>query len=196
MTMVQPSRQTLADLIPLIEHANLSSIQKRDQISAVRTVARLLGAAPEDIQADPAKLRRRLETIAWKAEGLSRGRWNNVRSLFGKALALARPMLPGRAKDPLSPEWEKLLGRLARNRATTLMALTRYLSVRDIGPADVKLEDIEAYRDAIHNDRLRAKPEQTWDAIVWAWNACRREIAEWPEIETPRTIRRETYALE
>jgi integrase len=159
----------------------------------VRTVARLLGAPPEDIEADPAKLRRRLEAIAPAAAGLSRGRWNNVRSLVGKALALARPMLPGRTIAPLLPEWEQLLAPLSRSRATSLLAQARHLSVRGIRPADVTLADLEAYRDAIHNDRLRAKPEQTWDGIIWVWNACRREIEGWPDIEIPRPIRREVY---
>ena len=48
------------------------------------------------------------------------------------------------------------------------------------------LADLEAYHEAILNDRLRAKPEQTWDTIVWTWNACRREIAGWPDVEIPR----------
>jgi hypothetical protein len=82
MTVAQPSRTTLADLIPLIEQANLSPIQKRDQISAVKTVARLLGATPGEIDADPVRLRQRLETIAPQAVGLSRGRWNNIRSAW------------------------------------------------------------------------------------------------------------------
>jgi hypothetical protein len=74
------------------------------------------------------------------------------------------------------------------------LALAHDLSVKGIRPADVTLADLEAYRDAIHNDGLRAKPEQTWDAIIWTWNACRREIAGWPDIEIPRAVRRETYA--
>jgi integrase len=193
MTASQPSRITLADLIPLIEKANLSPTQRRDQISAVRTTARLLDAAPEDIEANPAKLRRRLETIAWQAKGLSRGRANNIRSLLGKALAHARPVMPGRRVARLLPEWEALLEPLARNRAAGLLALARDLSVRGIRPADVTLADLEAYRDATHNDRLRAKPEQAWDALIWTWNASRREVADWPDIEIPRANRRETY---
>jgi hypothetical protein len=126
MTIAPPSRTTLADLIPLIEHENLSPIQKRDQISAVRTIARLLGAATDDIDADPSRLRRRLETIAPQASGLSRGRWNNIRSLVGKALALARPMLPGRQTARLLPEWETVFALLARNRAASLLALARH----------------------------------------------------------------------
>ena len=42
---------------------------------------------------------------------------------------------------------------------------------------------------------LRAKPEETWDTIVWTWNACRREIPGWPDIEIPRESRREVYVL-
>jgi integrase len=195
MTVAPSSRMTLADLIPLIEQANLSHTQKRDQISAAKTVARLLGTAPSEIDADPVRLRRRLETVAPQAVGLSRGRWNNIRSLLGKALAHARPMIPGRRVAPLLPEWQALLAPLSRNRAASLLAMTRHLSVMGIGPKGVSLANLDAYRKAILNDRLRAKPEQTWDTIVWAWNACRREIADWPAIEIPREIRRETYTL-
>jgi len=195
MTANPPSRTTLADVIPLIEQANLSPIQRRDQISAVKTIARLLGLTPAEIDADPARLRRRLETIAPQALGVSRGRWNNIRSLLGKALAHARPMMPGRRVAQLLPEWSALLAPLSRNRAASLLALSRHLSVIGIHPTDVTLADLEAYHAAILSDRLRAKPEQTWDSIVWTWNACRREIAGWPAIEIPREIRREIYIL-
>ena len=183
MTITPPSRTTLADIIPLIEQANLSPLQKRDQISAVKTTARLLGATPAEIDADPARLRKRLETIAPQALGLSRGRWNNIRSLVGKALALARPILPGRQTARLLPEWESLFAPLSRNRATGLLAMARYFSVTNVRPHEVTLANLEAYHEAILNDRLRAKPEQTWDTIVWTWNACRREIAGWPDID-------------
>ena len=195
MTVAQPSRTTLADLIPLIEQANLSPIQKRDQISAVKTTVRLLGATPAEIDADPIRLRKRLETIAPQAVGLSRGRWNNIRSLVGKALALARPVLPGRQTARLLPEWEALFAPLSRNRAAGLLAMARYLSVREVRPDKVTLADLEAYHEAILSDRLRAKPEQTWDGIVWTWNACWREVAGWPDIEISRESRREVYSL-
>ena len=102
MTPTPPSRTTLADLITLIEKANLMPTQKRDQVSAVKTTARLLGARPVEIDADPGKLRKRLETIAPEALGLSRGRWNNIRSLIGKALALARTNTAGTTNGSLA----------------------------------------------------------------------------------------------
>ena len=73
--------------------------------------------------------------------------------------------------------------------------MARYLSVREVRPDKVTLADLEAYHEAILNDRLRAKPEQTWDGIVWTWNACWREVAGWPDIEISREIRREVYSL-
>ena len=135
MATAEASRTSLADLIALIERANLSPTQRRDQISAVRTLARLLGAEPQEIAADPSRLRRRMEAIAPEALGLSKGRWTNIRSLVGKALALARPMQPGRQIAPLPPEWEDLFSSLDRSRATRLLALARQLSIKGVGPA-------------------------------------------------------------
>ena len=194
MTANPPSRTTLADLIPLIEQANLSPIQKRDQISAVKTIARLLGATPGEIDADPARLRRRLETIAPQALGLSEGRWNNIRSLLGKALALARPMMPGRQNGSVAARMGSA-SRAAlpepRSQSVGLGAPSQcdWHSIR----RRLRSQILRPITQAILNDRLRAKPEQTWDAIVWTWNACRREIAGWPDIEIPREIRREIY---
>ena len=76
-----------------------------------------------------------------------------------------------------------------------MLALLRDLSVQGIAPGGVTLADLEAYHHAILNDRLRSKPEQTWDSLVWAWNACRREIAGWPAIDIEREPRRKTYIL-
>ena len=162
----------------------------------MQTVARLLGA-DRRVKSRPIQgsLRRRLETISPEAHGLSRGRWMNVRSLLGKALALVRPMLPGRSVHPLMPEWAALAATLPRGRRDHILALLRYLSARGIGPGEVTLTDLEAYRQAILHDRLRSKPEQTWDSLVWSWNACRREIAGWPAIEIERESRRKTYIL-
>jgi len=186
MTAASSSRITLADLIPLIEYANLSSLQKRDCLSAVRTVARLLGADPADIAADPLSLRRRLDGVAPEAIGISRGRWNNVRSLFAKALALARPMLPGRSVQPIAPDWERLANGLPFNRRVGLRPLLRFLSAQGVGPNGVSLEVLHAYRDALITDRLRKNPEETWDGLVWSWNACRREVDGWPAVEIRR----------
>ena len=125
-------------------------------------------------------MRRRLEAIAPEAHGVSRGRWNNVRSLLVKALALARPILAGRRAEPILPEWDILAAKLPFNRRVRLLAMLRFLSARGKTPVEVSFLDLEDYREAILNDRLRSHPEKTWDGLIWAWNACQRDVRAGP----------------
>ena len=175
MSPLNPSRASLADVISLISQSDFTDRQKQDMRSAVRTVARLLGAEPGAIPAEPAALRRRLETIAPESHGLSRGRWNNIRSLVLKALALARPMMAGRSVQPILPEWEMLAAKLAFNLRVRLLPLLRFLSAQGKKTTDVTPADLDAYRQAIFYNRLRSRPEKTWDSLIWAWNACQRK---------------------
>ena len=195
MSPLTPSRATLEDVISLISGSNSRDRQKQDMRSAVRTVARLLGAEPVSIPAELASLRRRLETIAPEAHGLSRGRWRNVRSLLLKALALARPTMAGRNVQPILPEWGILAANLPFNRRVRLLPMLRFLSARAKKPTEVTVADFEAYRQAILADRLRCHPEKTWDGVVWAWNACQPGVEGWPAIAIERPSRREIYAL-
>jgi hypothetical protein len=133
--------------------------------------------------------------IAPQAHGLSCGRWNNLRSLLLKALKLARPMLAGRSVQPILPEWGILAANLPFNRRVRLLAMLRFLSARGKRPAEVTLADLVGYREAIFSDGLRSRPGKTWDGLIWAWNACRRDIEGWPAIAIERPSRRETYVL-
>jgi integrase len=195
MTQNDTSRQTLADVISAVLQADLTPLQRRDQISAVRTVARLLEAPPEAIRADVPMLRKRLDELSPGAAGVSPGRWANIRSLFGRALGQVRAMQPSRSQTPVSTDWEGLLSTLDRNRATRLRPLVRHLSNRGVGPAKVTLGHLEGYRDALLNDRLRRRPERTWDGLTWAWNACSREVLGWPKVLIDRPSRKESYVL-
>jgi integrase len=185
----------LADVIALVQQASdLTDLQKRDQASAVRTAARLIGAQPCEISAEPLMLRRALERVAPKAHGLSRARWHNVRSLVGKAVGRCRPMHSSRNPAPLLPAWETLVCRLPQNRPA-LIAMVRHFSVEGIGPAEVTLENLEAYGAAIHCDRLRKNPHLTWRTITYSWNASARDTPGWPQLTIERQSRRETYTL-
>jgi integrase len=195
MTVTQPSRTTLADVISLISLSDLTDRQKQDMRSAVRTAAKALGAIPEDIHADVVAIRRRLDALSPEALGLTRGRWANMRSLLGKAMALARPMLPGRSAAHLLPAWDALVSGLTENRRYRLLPLLRFLSEREIGPDRVGMADLECFRDAIFNDRLRGQPEKAWSGLLWAWNACQRERAGWPALVITRPKKREIYLL-
>ena len=195
--MSQPalSRTTLADVLSAIDASTLGPIQKRDQASAVRSLTRLLNAQPGDIPADPARLRQRLDGLAPTALGISAGRWRNLRSLLGKALSLIRTVQPGRSNDPIAPIWEALLAGVEYHRGIRLKPLLRFLTAQGRLPADIGVDHLEAYHAAIVDDRLRARPEQTWNDLIWSWNACVRQMPGWPQVEIARLVRREIYIL-
>jgi integrase len=195
MSLTPASRATLADVIVLISQAEFPDRRKEELRSAVRTVARLLRTEPAAIAVDPAALRRRLEAIAPEAHGISRGCWTNVRSLLTKALALVRPMMPGRSRQAILPEWEAFTATLPFSRTIRLVPLLRFLSARGRGPADVSVADLDSYRDAIMNDRLRKDPEKSWDRLVWVWNWCLHNVGGWPAIVIERPTKRVTYVL-
>lgn len=195
MSIEPLSRLTLADLIPLIQNGNLTGTQRRDMVSAVKAVGRVLEAELEQVPARTGDLRRRLEQVNPEAIGLSVARWRNIRSLLAKALALAAPLMPSRTVEPMLPAWEALAAEVPANRRIRLLPLLRVLSARGIEPTNVTLTDLEAYKTSILEERLRARPEQAWDGLIWAWNACRREVEGWPDIALEREDKRETYIL-
>src|SRR6516164_8183892 len=70
-----------------------------------------------------------------------------------------------------------------------------HLSARGRGPTGVTMADLEDYREAIFNDRLRKDPEKSWDQLVWVWNWSRLEVDGWPAVIIERPSRRVTYVL-
>ncbi len=195
MTTSKPSRATLADLLDLINTTDWPYRVKMDVRSAVRSVGRLIGAELAEIEADVPSLRRRLEALSPETVGLTKGRWNNIRSLFGKALALAVDVIPSRAKEPVLPEWAAALALIPENRRWHLTPLARFLGSRGVLPSNVTSSDLEAYHAALISDRLRSDPEGTWNSITWSWNACVREFPAWPQILIDRVSRKESYIL-
>src|SRR5262249_43468397 len=103
--------------------------------------------------------------------------------------------MPGRSVQPILPEWEMLTAKLPFSRSVRLLPLLRFLSARGQRPADVTLADLEDYRTAIVNDRLRKKPETAWDQLVWVWRWCVREVDGWPAIIIDRPTKRVVYVL-
>ena len=194
MSSTTPSKATLADLIEVVRaEASLSDTQKRDRISALNTAAKAIGLALADIPLEPKLLRRRLEDVSPEALGISRLRWNNVRSLVSRSLELKVALMPSQQTTAVSPAWEALLAGLAPARRYKLLAMLRFLSARDIEPRLVTLADLEAFHDQITENRLRSNPEKTWDGIVWSWNKCHGEVVGWPDLEIGREDRRKVY---
>ena len=103
MSMMPASRTTLADLIVLISQADLSGRRRRVSLGRANGCP-AAGGRPAAIAADPLPCGADCSGRAGSPR-MSRGRWANIRSLLSKALALARPMMPGRNRQAILPEW-------------------------------------------------------------------------------------------
>src|SRR5262245_23783868 len=169
-----PSRAagpSLATILAAVAVApGLTKAQRQDMASAARTAARMLGRPPEQIPADPRLLARRLAEVSPIARGISKRRWANVRSLMLKALALTRPMLPGRQREPISPAWVALSYKLNRGQATRLSRLLRWLSGRGLTPEAVTTHDLEVFGTELRESTLAKSPEETWRGVGRTWN--------------------------
>jgi integrase len=196
MTTQATSRITFLFLISLINNSNYSKAKKQDMASALRTIAKVLGVELSELIADPGLLRRRLDMVSPQAVGISSRRWANIRTLLARALELARPIMSSRSYVEISPAWLALMKDWGRSSQDRMKPLLRYLSEQVIAPSDVTLEILLSYRDAILNDRLRARAEKTWDSLIWLWNKCARSQLGWPQLEIPRENKRETYTLD
>jgi hypothetical protein len=172
---------SLADLLKTLQVRELPERRRQELASAIRTVARALARPPENIAADGRLLANRLKDVAPAAIGVSRPRWNNVRSLFRTALALIQPISPGRNRNNLSPEWAALSNDLSRSDKIALSRVLRFLSARAMGPSAVTGETFDEYR--LHLDHsLLKRPNETFAMTVRAWRRAEEAIDGWPQV--------------
>ena len=176
------SAPSLADLLAKIAASNLPERKRQELGSAIRTVGRALGQSPHNIPADGRLLASRLKEIAPAAIGISRGRWNNIRSLLRTALALIQPISPGRNRNDLLPEWLVLSNKLeSRSDRIALSRLLRFCSAREIGPSAVSEETFDDYHLHLEQSLLK-RPHQTFAMTVRAWQRAQIATAGWPQI--------------
>ena len=177
-----PAR-SLADLLATLGVSDLPERKRQELASAIRTVARALGRSPEIIPADGRLLASRLKEVAPAAIGISRGRWNNIRSLLRTALALVQPISPGRNRNDLLPEWLALSDKLgSRSEKIALSRVLRFLSARGIAPDAVTVETFDDYHRHLDGSLLK-RPNQTFAMTVKAWRRAASAIEGWPPID-------------
>ena len=149
-----PAR-SLADLLATIQGGNLPERRRQEFASAVRTAARALGKPPENIPAEARLLASRLKEVAPAAIGISRGRWNNIRSLVVAALRQTGVRaMAGRGRSPLSMAWAALSTKLPDFRFRHgLVTLMRFCSERGIDPEAVDQNVFDAFLVVLEHER-------------------------------------------
>jgi len=187
---------TLADVLAAVSIMDLPGTAVRDMTSALRKVGDVIGRNLAEIPADPARLNPKLQEIAPSAHGISKQRWANCRSLTLKALGLVQPVMPGRRLNPMLPDWKVIADSIPTQRARhRLGPVFRFMSGEGIGPDTITEKDLLHYRDRLLSETFRGDPQEKWDALLWEWNNCVREVEGFPQIELARESRRVTKTL-
>jgi hypothetical protein len=193
------SARTLADVRDVLLQAGDAAGQKTKLlISAINTVARASGCAPDDLPADPARLRQQLATLSPAMAGLTRGSWSSVRSRVLKALQRAEvQVMAGRRTYPLSEAWAQLYRSIDRKgRQASLSGFISYLSDRGSPPDQVSDAVIERFAAELETSSLRRNPRGVVRAAIRGWNAAADTIPGWPQQRlTSPAIERQGYVL-
>lgn len=179
---------TLADVMARIKiNSDIPLRQRREMLSALHTVARLLNTAPSAIPAQPGVLRQCLAAVSPAAAGISHGRWNNVRSLTLAALKLAGVRtLRGCTREVLTPDWEALRACLPDAKAR--YGLSRFMSVcseRQIAPGAVDAAVFAQLQQALETDSLTKAPHTVYRTACVLWNRAAQTIVTWPTLTVP-----------
>ena len=120
--------------------------------------------------------------ITHASAGLSRGRWNNVRSLVPAAVRRAgvRAMAGG-ARRPLSFPWEVV--RAAIPDKTTRYGLSRFISFCSAEGIAVDAGVFERFRAALLTESFVKLPKQVYRTSCMLWNDAAGIIQGWPKLQ-------------
>ncbi len=171
----------------------------KDTMSAVRAVGRVLDRPLHEVPTAPALLRPLLTKAHPALAEMSPARWSTVRSLVLDGLSqLGVEVMPGRARRPLSPEWQVLYAALTDKKCRYgVSRIVHFFSDTDVRPAEVDPSALARYRDKLLATSLRqdVNPETTFKITLHQWGRAATLVQGWPSavLATPTCSRR--YAL-
>lgn len=168
-----------------------------DMRSAARTVGKVLALQLQQVPTDPAQLGPMLDGACPMAAGVTKARWNRVKSLTLSALAATgSEVLPGRDLQGYSPLWKALHDQLPDKRSKVgLSRLFSFFSRKGINPKDVTAEHLEAFGEVLKARNLRSNPVQTYRSTIRIWNAVSASVPGWPKVTVKLEPDRRRYAL-
>ncbi|MCZ0813532.1 hypothetical protein N5A93_14940 [Roseovarius sp. EGI FJ00037] len=183
----------LSDVIAQVDGLpDLKQTRQRDFKSALTTIARLLGKAPDRVPANINWLHVRLRRVAPAAYNMSNKRFQNIKSDAIKALALT-----GCSRDradwlrPPCPAWRALLDRVAdKHDLWKLTQLAQYCTALGVSPDAISDDHINGMLEALIAESFQNNPEHKAADAIKVWNRLRKEVDGWPDIELNRLPRK------
>ena len=154
---------TLADvLIHLAADRTSSATRRRDLMSEVRSMGRILDTSLDLIPASPRLIRERLKGLEPAEVGLSSKRFTNIKSGILSALRLVGAVdVPVSRSQPMSPAWDGLWRSIENEqRRWKLSRFFRHCSARGIVPEAVDDTDDSVRR--LRRARRRGDTQKTF----------------------------------
>jgi integrase len=196
ISLVSPATlQGVIDALAL--RSDLTDQRRLDLRSSLRTFAKVMGKAPDQVLADIGALNSQIAGMTAHAAGLSAPRWANVKSGLTTALSLTgAKVITGKRRGALAPEWAALLeqveGRYERARLSRFMS---WCTAEGIAPTNVSQVDVDRFVVALAKESLVERPKAVHRDLALAWGRCRTTVAGWPDVEIKVPDNSRAYAL-
>lgn len=176
--------RTLQDALSALDDVpSLTPTQKRDGASAIRAIGRILNHPLDSIPADLALLRYRLNENHYVRAGISRKRWQNIRSCLVSTLGVLKNS--GYRVNyylPLSPAWKRCYDCLdTKRRRNGLSSFIHYCNDHSISPGSVDDETVDGFMRYLETHTLRSKPRQVHRDTCRLWNEASERYPAWPD---------------
>lgn len=177
----------------------LAAHRKRDLMSALRRVSKVLALPMSEIPADRRWLRVHLDRVSPPQLRIARKTCANVRSNVMAALEHAGLGAPPYQNNGLATAWECLKDELPRgNDRGALGRFSQFCSNRGVDPDDVTDADVSAYRAAVDEWSLTKRPDQAIYYVTTSWNRLVDHVPGWPSqrLTVPCRMRRRSVTLD
>jgi integrase len=176
------SLQSLIDMLQ--DDETLPEARRREMISAIRTIAKVLKREPHLIPAAADQLRDLLKRALPTAAGVSSTRFRNAKSLLRKALGMLDPLvIPARSRAALLREWDDLLAEpAAKPLQRGLARFSKYCSTAGIPPDEVTQHVYDQFYEDLVAHCLIRSPRETQQTAGHAWNKASQCVPGWPQL--------------
>ncbi|TVR08200.1 MAG: site-specific integrase [Salinarimonadaceae bacterium] len=191
-----PPPRSLAELIERISRdQTLSSTRRRDLVSALRRLCRLLNLDPASEPATHERVRVLLKQVTPQRAGIAAKTLENLRSNLAAALRLCCVSRP-RGQEGLSLSWQELRLALPQGAARYgLSRFIRYCSERGVTPAMVDDETLATFAAHLEQETLAREPKRLVRATATHWNNAVADIPGWPARRLQAPEGRQGYAM-
>ena len=167
---VGPSLADVLEAVPTME--GVSAQVRQNLTSAIHTFCRVLDREPRFVSIAAPLLRRAFNQASPGSIGLSRSRWNNVKSDVTRAVRLSGlSTASGLERMPLSDAWEAVAQMEPNPVARScLRRFGRFCCAIQVQPAEVSDEVVEHFYQDLDRNQLSKTPVRVAKDVVAFWN--------------------------